>query len=171
VEVKDYFKATLTRAENTLLRALDGLSPDDLRKQPAGPGSNPIGWLAWHLSRVQDGWMTRIAGGKQEWEEHGWAAKFGFNGDPPQYTPDNVHTFDGMNAELLLGYYKAVRARTDARLDALTSADYDRELPPPAPGRPAMTVGAVLALIMGDNLQHIGQIAYLRGLIKGQGWY
>ena len=37
--------------------------------------------------------------------------------------------------------------------------------------REEYVIAQALALILGDNIQHIGQIAYLRGLIKEQGWY
>jgi hypothetical protein len=43
--------ATFDRVGGIFLRALDGLSIEQLRKQPAGPESNPIGWIAFHLSR------------------------------------------------------------------------------------------------------------------------
>ncbi|HEU5108625.1 MAG TPA: DinB family protein, partial [Micromonosporaceae bacterium] len=33
--------------------AVEGLGPADLRWTP-GPAANPIGWLVWHLTRVQD---------------------------------------------------------------------------------------------------------------------
>src|SRR3712207_7179550 len=39
-------------------RSLDGLTPEDLHRRP-GPAANPIGWLAWHLLRVQDDHVAR----------------------------------------------------------------------------------------------------------------
>ena len=42
---------TIRRSDADLKRALEELSTQELRKQPAGPGRNPIGWLLWHLTR------------------------------------------------------------------------------------------------------------------------
>ncbi len=166
-----FFKQTLSRAEGTLHRALDGLTTEELRNQPAGADSNPIGWLMWHLARVQDYWLSNVQGVPTEWESSGWADRFGGDPDPRSFKPETVHTFDAPDVATLQAYYAAVRKRTDAYVDTLSPEDFDRELPPMAPGRPAMTVGAVLSLILDDNTQHMGQVAYLRGLLRGHGWY
>ena len=60
-------QATLERIGGVLLRALDGLSVEQLRSQPAGPDSNPIGWLAFHLSRVHDSNFSNLLGKEQAW--------------------------------------------------------------------------------------------------------
>ena len=171
MEASEFFLTALSRSEDTLKRALDGLSPEDLRAQPAGSGSNPIGWLTMHLTRVQDGVLSRAQGRGNEWDEGGWGDRFGIHGEVPQWSPENVHTFDPKDAETLMAYWTAVRARTDQYVGGLKAADLDRELPPARPGAPQMTVAQALALVLGDNVQHIGQIAYLRGLVKEQGWY
>ena len=41
------------RITGILERALRDIDRDDLDRQPQ-PGCNTIGWLAWHLTRVQD---------------------------------------------------------------------------------------------------------------------
>jgi uncharacterized damage-inducible protein DinB len=171
MEANEFFLTALSRSEGTLKRALDGLSPEDLRAQPAGTGSNPIGWLTMHLTRVQDGWLSRAQGMDSEWDDAGWGAKFGIQGEASQWSPENVHTFDPKNAETLMAYWTAVKARTDRYAGSLKAADLDDELPVGRSGAPPMTIAQVLALILGDNVQHIGQIAYLRGLVKEQGWY
>ena len=53
IQAVEIAKAVLDRNEAILLRALEGLTVDELQVQ-VGPASNPIGWLMWHLSRVQD---------------------------------------------------------------------------------------------------------------------
>ena len=167
----DFFITALSRAETTLRRSLDGLDPADLRAQPAGDGSNPIGWLVMHLTRVQDNILSRVQGKETVWNEDGWAAKFGVSDDSVQWTPDNVHTFDPQSVETLLSFYEAVRERTAAFAASLSETDLDVERSGLRPGAPPMTLGTILALILGDNIQHVGQIAFLRGLLKGQGWF
>ncbi|MDE2765675.1 MAG: DinB family protein [Chloroflexota bacterium] len=167
----DFFLTALSRAEATLRRSLEGLEPADLRAQPAGPGSNPIGWMVMHLTRVQDNILSRVQGKETEWDEGGWAAKFGISDDSVQWTPDNVHAFDPQSVETLLAFYEAVRERTGAFVASLSETDLDVEHPALRPGAPPMTLGTMLALILGDNVQHVGQVAFLRGVIKGQGWF
>lgn len=171
MDATGFFLTALSRAEATLRRSLEGLEPDDLRAQPCGEGSNPIGWMVMHLTRVQDNILSRVQDKETEWSENGWAARFGIEDDSVQWTPDNVHTFDPQSVETLLSFYEAVRERTGAFVATLSEADLDVEHPSLRPGGPPMTLGTMLALILGDNVQHVGQVAFLRGMLKGQGWF
>ncbi len=47
------------RVQEVVHRVLDGLAPEELVARPA-QGANPIGWLVWHLTRVQDDHRARI---------------------------------------------------------------------------------------------------------------
>jgi hypothetical protein len=105
------------------------------------------------------------------WRSERWYEKFGLEETPPKYKPEAVGTFDPVSAELLLAYYEAVKEATIRRTVSLNSKDWDRRLPQEDPTRPTQTVSELFAQIISDNVQHIGQIAYVRGLIIGQGWY
>src|SRR5262249_25949338 len=61
--------------------AVDGLTADQLRWAP-GAGSNPIGWLVWHLTRVQDHHVSELLDADQVWVTGGFAARFGLEPDP-----------------------------------------------------------------------------------------
>jgi uncharacterized damage-inducible protein DinB len=163
--------SALSKADLTLKRSLEGLSREELMQQPAGEGSNPIGWLAWHLTFVRDIHGSRIAEEETVWRSQKWYEKLGLGETPPKYKPATVGAFDPVSAELLLAYYEAVQEATARRAAALNSEDWDRQLLQPDPARSPETVSELFARIINDNVQHIGQIAYLRGLIKGQGWY
>ena len=55
----------LTFNTNTLERpALLGLSDADLLKRPSEQ-CNPIGWLLWHQTRVEDAMLSHISGRPQ----------------------------------------------------------------------------------------------------------
>ena len=60
-----------TRISQVLERTLKGLSVDDLKWQPK-PDCNSIGWLAWHLTRVQDNHISDLMGEEQLWIKDGW---------------------------------------------------------------------------------------------------
>jgi hypothetical protein len=69
-----------------------------------------------------------------------------------------------VGAELLVGYHDAVFAKTTQYLmrvstDALDQV-VDRRFDPP------VTLGVRLVSVVSDDLQHVGQAAFLRGLIE-----
>lgn len=161
---------TMERADGTLKRAVEGLTVEELRRQVSGPGSNPISWLVWHLTRTRDSIVANFTGSKTLWETE-WAAKFGMDSTPPQYKPENVHTFDPKDLDTLMGYHQAVAQHTAEAVKKLSEADLERMVPPTVPGRPPASVAARLGVILNDNIQHIGQVAYLRGLLREQGWF
>ena len=42
------------------------------------PGANPIGWILWHMLRVEDMWFQFFIQRQTEiWEREGWNEKFG----------------------------------------------------------------------------------------------
>ena len=162
--------AILKRVDGVLIPAVEDLTVEELRAQPAGPNTNPIGWIVWHLTRIQDDAVSRIQGVPSEWESGGWRERFAISNDPLHIDPRDVSSFDPANAETLLGYYQAVRRRTEAALAGMDGDHLDKVLPETA-GRRSMTVMESFAMVVSDNTQHIGQVAYLRGLLRGQGWY
>jgi len=152
--------------------ALNGVTQDDLDQQPR-PDCNSMGWLAWHLTRVQDDHIADLMGEEQLWLKDGWSAKFNRAPDPRDigwgHTSEEVSSFRSPDVATLLGYYRAVLERTKRYIAALTPNDLDRELNEPW-FQPLPTVGVRLVSILSDDLQHAGQIAYVRGLLKGKGW-
>ena len=65
--------------------------------------------------------------------------------------------------EVLLAYLDAVDRRTRAFLETLTPADLDRIVD--RRWDPPVTLGVRLVSIADDSLQHLGQAAYVRGLL------
>jgi uncharacterized damage-inducible protein DinB len=149
----------------TLRSAVQGLGPQDLTRRPA-PGANTIAWLAWHLLRVQDDHIAAVAGHEQVWTAEGWAQRF----DLPFPTSATGYGFDAEqvaavrlpSVDLLLGYAEAVHARTAQFLDGLSDDDLDRVVD--RSWDPPVTLGVRLVSVLSDDLQHIGQAAYVRGL-------
>ena len=159
------------RIMEVLQRALDGLTQEELDRRP-DPDCNSIGWLAWHLTRVQDDHIADLEGEEQLWIRDGWCDRFGRPTDPSDvgwgHTPEQVAAFRSPDAETLLAYHGAVSERTKQFFATLSEADLDRELNEPR-YQPLPTVGVRIISVMSDNLQHAGQAAYLRGLFRGKG--
>ena len=73
------------------------------------------------------------------------------------------------DVQTLQDYHDAVYERTKEYLETVTSADLDVELDEPQ-YQPLPTLGVRLVSIINDNTQHVGQAAYLKGVIRGKGW-
>lgn len=161
--LNEFITDALEKENGFLLEALDGLSPDALAWQPA-PGANSIGWILWHMVRVEDMWIQFFAQFKPElWESDGWNDKFGLptrdNGFG--HTAEQVNNFPRLDLAEFLQYRAAVREATLAYLGTLTPHDMDNV---PRERRPDMSLGGMFRQIIGEMYQHVGHIAYLRGL-------
>jgi len=146
--------------------AVEGLDTDDLCRAPV-PGTNPIGWLVWHLTRVQDHHVSELLGTDQIWSAGEWAPRCGLEPDPANigfgHREDDVRTVRPDGPEVLLAYLDAVDARTRTMLEGLGPADLDRIVD--RRWDPPVTMGVRLVSIADDSLQHAGQAAYVRGLL------
>lgn len=172
MEAKDLVLDALGRVHRVLQRTLNGLTLDELHRQPH-PESNTIAWLAWHLTRVQDVAISGLAELEQAWISQAWHAKFDMAADPDQdgfgHTPEQVTGFRVASARVLLEYHESVLERSKTYVSGLSPEAFDRELNQPQ-FQPLPTVGMRLVSVISDNLQHAGQAAYLRGLFQGRGW-
>ncbi|MDN5726938.1 MAG: DinB family protein [Propionibacteriales bacterium] len=156
----------LDRVAESAHQIADGLSAADLAYRPAA-GANGIGWLLWHLTRVQDDHVADAAGTEQVWTASGWAARFGlpYGSGATGYGQDidEVARFSALDPSLLTGYLDAVTARTKEYLGGLTDQDYDQVID--EQWDPPVTLGVRLISVINDDTQHIGQAAYVRGLL------
>jgi hypothetical protein len=151
-------------------RAVADLDADGLTWRPA-PDANPIGWLVWHLARVQDDHVAEVAGDDQVYASDGWPARFGRpDGDTDTgygATTDEVGGFRPVSAAALVDYLDAVTARTHRYLDTIGSDDLDVVIDDSYD--PPVTLGARLVSVLSDGLQHAGQAAYVRGILDARG--
>jgi uncharacterized damage-inducible protein DinB len=146
--------------------AVRGLNREDLSRAPQ-PGVNTIGWLVWHLARVQDHHVSELLGTEQVWVDGEWARRSGLTPDPSNtgygHSPEQVKAVQPDSSEMLLGYLGEVQGRTTAMLEGLHAADLDRVVD--TRWDPPVTLGVRLVSIADDSLQHAGQAAYVRGLL------
>ena len=146
--------------------AVDGLDASQLTRAPS-PGANTIGWLVWHLARVQDHHVAEMSGTDQVWVEGDWAGRFGLEPDPSNsgygHSADEAAAVRPEGAKVLIDYLGAVDQRTRAMLEGLTPADLDRVVD--RRWDPPVTLGVRLVSVADDCLQHLGQAAYARGIL------
>ena len=167
MQSRDLLIYAYEQIQNTLRRAIEGLDAEQLT-QRMGPEANTIAWLAWHLIRVQDDHVADVAGREQAWTAEGWADRFGLPFDESEtgygFSPDQVAQVRVESADLLLEYAADVHARTVDFLRGLSDSDLDRVVD--TRWDPPVTLGVRLVSVLSDDLQHIGQAAYVRGLLE-----
>ena len=166
MNVSEVLVEAFDRLPELVRSAVDGLTPDQLRWAPA-PGANSVGWLVWHLTRIQDDHIAEILQQDQVWADGDWAGRFGLDPDPADtgygHTPKRVAAVRPESAQALVEYYDAVAARTRRLLRGLTAKDLDRVVD--EGWDPPVTLGVRLVSVLNDDDQHVGQAAYVRGLL------
>lgn len=148
---------------------LGSVTTEDLHIRPDGTG-NPIGWLLWHLLRVQDDHLAEIADRDQVWIAGGWCERFGLPFPPEAhgygFTSEQVDEtrFDG--TDLLAGYQAAVHEMTVDLVEGITATRLDDIID--ARWDPPVTVAVRIISVIEDCYQHLGQASYVAGLIHPQ---
>lgn len=144
---------------------LDDISKPALLFRPS-PTANSIAWLIWHLTRIQDDHIADAADRPQLWETK-WAATFGlpYDGNDTGYghTAQQVGHMKARATDLA-GYFDDVHAASLEYLRSLVPTDYARVVD--TRFTPPVTLGVRLNSVLADDLQHVGQAAYVLGLYK-----
>jgi len=163
---KDVLADAYGRIQEEVHAVVDGLSAGDLNAQ-LKDGANSITWLIWHLTRVQDDHVADAADLEQVWLAQDWADRFALGlprGDTGYgHTPKKVAQVQVESGDLLLGYYDAVHEQTLEFVRGLSDKDLERIVD--ERWDPPVTLGVRLISVLSDDLQHVGQAAYLRGLL------
>ncbi|MBV9592523.1 MAG: nuclear transport factor 2 family protein, partial [Actinobacteria bacterium] len=163
----DVIREALDNIRRLVADVADGASVDELTVRPNGTGNSPA-WLLWHLTRVQDHHVAELAGGEQAWTAQGFADRFDlpFAASATGYghTSEEVARVR-VPAPELVAYHDAVHARSLDFLATLSDADFDRVID--RSWDPPVTLGVRLISVLTDDLQHVGQAAYVRGLTSG----
>ena len=144
---------------------VDGLGTDDLAAR-VDPDANSIAWLVWHLTRIQDDHVCAVAGVEQAWTAQGWYDRFGAPFDAADHGYGHSARQVGavrVAGELLTGYHDAVYQRTLDYVRTVTDADLPRLVD--TSWNPPVTLGVRLVSVLSDDLQHVGQAAYVRGCL------
>ena len=157
----DFFERVLENG----VAVVGGLDDDELAHRPTAD-ANSIAWLVWHAARVQDAQISDVAGTDQVWSTQGWVDRFGFDLRPGDtgygHTSAQVAKVR-VSSDLLAEYLRATHEATVDYLKTVTEADLDRVVDDR--WDPPVTLGVRLVSIADDDAQHVGQAAYLRGLL------
>jgi len=167
MDFREIVRIGLDECLDGLRKALAGLTADERRFQPS-PDANHIDFIVWHMARDEDvavqGMAQRTT---QVWQREAWYQKLGLPAadDGFGYTVEQVASLPLFPIADCLAYYAAVRQETLRYLATLTPADLDRC---PDPERhPGYTLGRLFSHLIVELSQHLGQVAYIRGLQRG----
>ncbi|MEE3848997.1 DinB family protein [Gordonia sp. LSe1-13] len=154
------------RVSENVHAVLDGITADQLTHRP-GAEANTIAWLIWHLTRAQDVQIADVADRDEVWTSAGFYDRFDLPFEPSAsgygQSPDEVARVSVGDPALLADYYDATHAVTVDYLGGLTDDDLDRVID--ENWDPPVTLGVRLVSIVDDDAQHVGQAAYVRGLL------
>jgi hypothetical protein len=160
------------RIRQLVERSVIGLDADALAYRPEAD-ANSIGWLVWHLTRIQDDHVAEIAGQDQTWISEGWANRFDMGAAPDEtgygHTSEQVAAVTPEGPDLLTGYHAAVSDRTLEYLPTVDATTLDRVID--RSYDPPVSVGVRLVSVISDNLQHVGQALYVRGILERTAQY
>jgi uncharacterized damage-inducible protein DinB len=166
------------RQAQELEKVVEGLTEDDLNRQPA-PECNSIGWLVWHVLRSVDRNMSELIGEEQLWIKDKWHVKYGRTADPSEtgygHTAEQAKEFKSPKVKVILDYQNALMNHVEDYINnRLSETDLSREYTSPTFKRTSV-VEVIIAGQFFHGAHHVGQAGYVRGLLKGtgkgQGWY
>lgn len=153
-----------------LKKALTGLTADERRFQPTSDSSH-IDFLVWHMARVEDYWVQWNARGTDMiWQRDGWPERLGLpeTGNGWGYTAEQVRDLPAFDIDEMTAYFDSVREGTLAYLSGLSAGDLDvSPIARPNPNAPDTTLGKVFSHLIVEESQHVGQVAYIRGIQRG----
>ena len=166
MDIKQIFIRSLDESQSYLEKSLNELSQDELSWTPKSDCGSII-FIFWHLARVEDFWINRILkGGDEIYESDGWQKLLG---TPEKesgvwYDEEKLKSWPVPDKVTLINYASAARKQTLDYLSSLEEKDYLREI---HLRDRVNTVTDCLTHLITEIALHVGQIDYLRGIIRG----
>lgn len=163
---KESIKSALQEYFENLEKTLDGLDKHELNWKP-NIESNNIVFLVWHMSLVEDNLINKVLGKKERiWITQDYykmypslknETGYGFN-------LQQLKDFPIIDIKWLMGYFEKVRNTTNKMIKKLTEEDLNNDF---QFGSKKVKGFWVLGRLIVEESQHLGQIAYIRGMLKG----
>ena len=163
--LNEFIEDAFNVEQEYLMDALGDLTPEEMMWR-AGPEANSIGWILWHMTRVEDMWFQFFIRRETEiWARDGWDEKFGLPARDNGFghTLEQVAEFPAYNLADMLKYGTEVRAATLKYLKTVTAEQMEVV---PREARQEMSIGRIFRQVVGEMYQHQGHIAYLKGLSR-----
>ncbi len=168
--LNEFIAKCLDQQHASLLKAIDGLSPQELSWRPDSQCMS-IGIVVWHLARAQDFIVQSVANGAPQLWEGEWAGQFNRSpGDTEDvgfgFMAPELEAFQVPPVSVIRGYLEATRATALEHLRSLDDATLQGvKVASPFGGQ--LTLASLYQQLIWELNQHGGQVAYLRGMQRG----
>jgi hypothetical protein len=163
MKAAELLQTIISEMNMVLLSDVKDLTPEHLAWKPA-PGANPIGFIFWHLVRIEDEFVSDLLEKPSIWESEKWDAKLGMDtkAHGMGFQEPEVDKVAALPLAEIMGYAKLVIQTVD---DYLKSLDDDKLDVAPNPEKPKRTIAMILRnFILAHGWWHIGEIKYLKGM-------
>lgn len=156
--------SALEEYSGDLWKKVDGLTKEEIRWQPS-LGSNDIQWNVWHMIRVEDTWVNKRLKSEEEiWITNGWYKRFGMKTTDhgARQSTDEVRSIPTLKMEELKEYFLEVRKSTLEFVQQMDQNQLEKVYT-----ENGKTGAWIIGHLLVEESQHLGQIAYIRGIIRG----
>ena len=151
-----------------LTRALDGLSEDELSWHPTLE-SIAIDWMVWHMARVEDNLINVVLQNRDPiWQRDGWGERLGIatTSAGAGMKMAEIRVMGRIDVALAMEYYRSVRSETSQYfVDVMRESDLSRVID--HTNFRGWTGGRILGRLLCEEAEHLGQVEYLRGMMRG----
>ena len=166
----NYFRQSILSGLNEyyviLKRSLDSLSEEEILWKP-NPHSNNVIFLIWHMALVEDNLINKVLLGK----ERVWITEKYYKDFPElrnetgfAFNQEKLDKFPIVDIDWLMNYHNILREGTIKFITNIEDEDLSLDY----------TIGIrqvkgyfVIGRLMTELSQHLGQVSYIRGMIRG----
>ena len=149
-----------------LKRSLDSLTEEEIIWKP-NPHSNNIIFLIWHMALVEDNLINKVLLGKERvWITDNYYKDFPELRDETgfAFNQKKLDKFPVMDIEWLMNYYNILREGTIKFITNIEDEDLSLDY---TFGIRQVKGYFVIGRLMTELSQHLGQVSYIRGMIRG----
>ncbi|MBF16509.1 MAG: hypothetical protein CL740_05825 [Chloroflexi bacterium] len=166
----NYFRQSILSGLNEyyviLKRSLDSLSEEEILWKP-NPHSNNIIFLIWHMALVEDNLINKVLLGKERvWITENYYKDFpelrnetGF-----AFNQEKLDQFPIVDIDWLMNYHNILREGTIKFITNIEDEDLSLDY---TFGTRQVKGYFVIGRLMTELSQHLGQVSYIRGMIRG----
>ena len=166
----NYFRQSILSGLNEyyviLKRSLNSLSEEEILWKP-NPHSNNIIFLIWHMALVEDNLINKVLLGKERiWITENYYKDFpelrnetGF-----AFNQEKLDKFPIVDIDWLMNYHNILREGTIKFITNIEDEDLSLDY---TFGIRQVKGYFVIGRLMTELSQHLGQVTYIRGMIRG----
>ena len=166
----NYFRQSILSGLNEyyviLKRSLDSLSEEEILWKP-NPHSNNIIFLIWHMALVEDNLINKVLLGKERvWITENYYKDFPDLRDETgfAFNQEKLDKFPIVDIDWLMNYHNILREGTIKFITNIEDEDLSLDY---TFGIRQVKGYFVIGRLMTELSQHLGQVSYIRGMIRG----